>query len=141
MGFGPTSDSWRSPEYLGDIKELIDAYERRVGGEVQQLDSESRDAAIELPADSAALKRAHFRASAFSRPQHSEPTAEAAGKKGSKKQTSPSSLPTAATPQVTARRSRRLAEAATAAVTGDKYLPFKHVTAWISMLLFGTSLA
>ena len=62
VGFPSTSDSWRSWHYLGDIKELVDAFERSQGREPEQMPAVSRDAAISLPPDSKALRRPHFRA-------------------------------------------------------------------------------
>ena len=63
VGFGPASDSWRSPHYLGDIKELIDAYEKRTGGQAAEpFPVHSRDAAIDIQPSSLPGGKRHFRA-------------------------------------------------------------------------------
>ncbi|MDC0525350.1 DNA (cytosine-5-)-methyltransferase [bacterium] len=62
VGFPSTSDSWRSWHYLSDIKELVDAFDKRHGHEPATLQGESRDSAIRLTApDAKAVRRKHFR--------------------------------------------------------------------------------
>ena len=62
LGFSSSSDSWRSPHHLGNAKELVDAYERRHGGVIEELPAQSRDASIDLPADEESTRKPRFRA-------------------------------------------------------------------------------
>lgn len=61
LGFSPASDSWRSPHYLGDVKELIDAFEKRKGGVNEELVGQSRDAAFDNSPDSRSQRTPRFR--------------------------------------------------------------------------------
>ena len=99
-GFSSASDTWLHPSYLGSVKELVDAFDKRSGGTVETLPGISREAAIDLQTDEAARQRPTFRGRSLRAEAKDEapslPNAPAA--------------PSAAHPEVTrVRRSPRLA--------------------------------
>ena len=74
LGWPSSADTWRPHASLFDVQELIEAYERRTGGDnVGSLSSESRDVP-RLPSSPAAAQRRHFR----TRPRDTQSTDAAA---------------------------------------------------------------
>ena len=64
-GFSPSSDTWLHPSYLGNIKHLVDAFDKKNGGPVEGYEGISRDAAVDLPPDDVAKYAPRFRGHAL----------------------------------------------------------------------------
>jgi DNA (cytosine-5)-methyltransferase 1 len=71
VGYPSSADVWRSWHYLGDIKELVDAYDQRQGRPVEQAPTHSRDSAAlpQVAADAKAQRRKHFRRRPHNKPE------------------------------------------------------------------------